>query len=161
MHLFDNGWNELRATIFANQKKLGVIPENTQLTAWPDSLPKWETFNADEKKLFIKQADVFATYVVYTDHEIGRVIQQVEDMGKLDNTLIIYITGDNGTSAEGSTIGTPFGLAASQAINVPVKEQLKFYDVLATVRSITTAGSPPHRLQRHRGSWARRKCLRC
>ncbi len=129
MHLFDNGWNDLRDTIFANQKKLGVIPENTQLTAWPDSLPKWDTLNADEKKLFIKQADVFAAYVAYTDHEIGRVIQQVEDMGKLDNTLIIYITGDNGTSAEGSTIGTPFDLAAIQAVNIPVKEQLKYYDV--------------------------------
>jgi arylsulfatase A-like enzyme len=128
MHLFDKGWNELRATIFANQKKLGVIPANTQLTAWPDSLPKWDTLSADEKKLFVRQADVFAAYVAYTDHEIGRVIQQVEDLGKLDNTIIIYISGDNGTSAEGSTLGTPFDMAAIQAINVPVEEQLKFYD---------------------------------
>ncbi|HSH94455.1 MAG TPA: arylsulfatase, partial [Roseimicrobium sp.] len=129
MHLFDQGWNELRETIFANQKKLGVIPANTQLTAWPDSLPKWDTLNADEKKLFIRQADIFAAYVAYTDHEIGRVIQQVEDLGKLDNTIIIYISGDNGTSAEGSTIGTPFDMAAIQAVNIPVEEQLKFYDV--------------------------------
>ena len=78
--------------------------------------PKWETLSADEKKLFIRQADVFAAYVAYTDHEIGRVIQDVEDMGKLDNTLIIYIGGDNGTSAEGSTVGTPFDMAAIQAI---------------------------------------------
>ena len=132
MHLFDKGWNELRETIFANQKKLGVIPANTQLTPWPDSLPKWDTLNADEKKLFIRQAEIFAAYVAYTDHEIGRVIQQVEDLGKLDNTLIIYISGDNGTSAEGSTIGTPFDLAAIQAINVPVEAQLKFYDVLGS-----------------------------
>ena len=132
MHLFDKGWNELRETIFANQKKLGVIPANTQLTAWPDSLPKWETLNADEKKMFIRQADIFAAYVAYTDHEIGRVIQQVEDLGKLDNTLIIYISGDNGTSSEGSTIGTPFDLAAIQAVNVPVEVQLKFYDVLGS-----------------------------
>jgi arylsulfatase A-like enzyme len=75
------------------------------------------------------QADVFAAYVAYTDNEIGRVIQTVEDMGKLDNTLIIYISGDNGTSAEGSTVGTPFDLAAIQAINIPVDVQLKFYDV--------------------------------
>jgi len=129
LHLFDKGWNALRETIIANQKKLGVIPANTQLTPWPDSLPKWDTLNADEKKLFIRQADIFAAYVAYTDHEIGRVIQQVEDLGKLDNTLIIYISGDNGTSAEGSTVGTPFDLAAIQAINIPVKEQLKFYDV--------------------------------
>lgn len=129
MNLFDKGWNELRETIFANQKKLGVIPQDTELTPWPDSLPKWDTLDADSKKLFVKQADVYAAYVAYTDYEIGRVIQQVEDMGKLDNTLIIYITGDNGTSAEGSTIGTPFDMAAIQGVNIPVKDQLKFYDV--------------------------------
>ena len=132
MHLFDKGWNELRETIFANQKKLGVIPPNTQLTPWPDSLPKWDTLNADQKKLFVRQADVFAAYAAYTDHEIGRVIQTVEDLGKLDNTLIIYISGDNGTSAEGSTIGTTFDLAAIQAIDIPVETQLKFYDVLGS-----------------------------
>jgi arylsulfatase A-like enzyme len=129
MHLFDNGWNALRETIFANQKRLGVIPASTQLTPWPDDLPKWDTLSADEKKLFARQAEVFAAYVAYTDHEIGRVVQEVQDEGKLDNTLIIYIEGDNGTSAEGSTIGTPFDLAAIQAINVPVADQLKYYDV--------------------------------
>ena len=132
MHLFDEGWNKLRETIFANQKKLGVIPPGTQLTPWPDSLAKWDTLNATEKKVFTHQAEIFGAYVAYTDHEIGRVIQTVEDLGKLDNTLIIYISGDNGTSAEGSTIGTPFDLAAIQAINVPVDVQLKFYNVLGS-----------------------------
>ena len=126
---FDMGWNAMRDQIIANQKKLGVIPPNTQLTPWPDDLPKWDSLSADEKKLFARQAEVYAAYVAYTDHEIGRVIQAVEDLGKLDNTLIIYIEGDNGTSAEGSTIGTPFDLAAIQAINVPVPDQLKYYDV--------------------------------
>jgi arylsulfatase len=125
---FDMGWNALRDQIFANQKKLGVIPENTQLTAWPDDLPKWDTLDADSKKIFARQAEVYAAYVAYTDHEIGRVIQAVDDLGKLDNTLVIYIEGDNGTSAEGSAIGTPFDLAAIQGVNVPVEEQLKFYD---------------------------------
>ena len=129
MHLFDKGWNDLREQIFANQKKLGVIPPGTQLTAWPDSLPKWDTLNANEKKLFVRQADVFAAYVAYTDNEIGRVIQSVQDLGKAENTLVIYISGDNGTSAEGSTIGTPFDLAAIQAVDIPVEDQLKFYDV--------------------------------
>ncbi len=137
MHLFDKGWNDLRERIFANQKRLGVIPENTQLTPWPDGqpefggakLPKWETLTPDEKKMFARQAEVFAAYVAYTDDEIGRVIQAIEDMGKLDNTLIIYISGDNGTSAEGSTVGTPFDMAAIQAIVIPVAEQLKYYDV--------------------------------
>lgn len=134
---FDMGWNEMREQIFANQKRLGVIPENTKLTPWPDGqeeyggakLPKWDTLNAMEKKLFARQAEVFAAYVAYTDHEIGRVIQTVEDMGKLDDTLVIYISGDNGTSAEGSTLGTPFDMAAIQGIDIPVEDQMKFYDV--------------------------------
>ena len=97
MHLFDKGWNELRETIFANQKKLGVIPQDAKLTPWPkELLKKWDKLTDDEKKMFIRQVEVYAAYLAYTDHEIGRVIQAVEDMGKLDNTLIIYISGDNG-----------------------------------------------------------------
>jgi arylsulfatase A-like enzyme len=126
---FDMGWNALRGQIFANQKRLGVIPPNTQLTEWPDSLPKWDTLSADQKKLFARQAEVFAGYAAYTDHEIGRVIQQVEDMGKLDNTLIIYIVGDNGTSPEGTLSGTPNQWTSYNGIlDFAIEEQLKFYD---------------------------------
>jgi arylsulfatase len=125
---FDMGWNAMRDEIFANQKRLGVIPENAQLTPWPDDLPKWDTLSADEKKMFSRQAEVYAAYVAYADYEIGRVIDEVRNQGKLDNTLVIYIEGDNGTSAEGSTIGTAFDLAAIQGINMPVADQLKFYD---------------------------------
>jgi arylsulfatase len=127
---FDMGWNELREEIFANQKKLGVIPKDAKLTPWPDDLKKWNELSADEKKLFARQAEVYAAYVAYTDHEIGRVIQAVEDMGKLDNTLIIYISGDNGTSPEGTLVGTPNEIAAFNGIlDIPVADQLKFYDV--------------------------------
>jgi arylsulfatase A-like enzyme len=134
MRLFDQGWNKLRETIFENQKKLGVIPPNTKLTAWPkDLLKEWDQLTADEKKMFIRQADVFAAYVAYNDHEIGRVIQAIEDMGKLDNTLIIYINGDNGTSSEGTLIGTPNETAMFNGVMVPVEDQLKyFYDVWGT-----------------------------
>jgi arylsulfatase A-like enzyme len=125
---FDMGWNEMREQILANQKKLGVVPANTQLTPWPDDLPKWDTLDADSKRLFAHQAEVFAAYVAYADNEIGRVIQAVDDLGKLDNTLIIYIEGDNGTSAEGSTLGTPSEVITIQGIDIPVKDQLKFYD---------------------------------
>jgi arylsulfatase A-like enzyme len=125
---FDMGWNALREEIFANQKKLGVIPPGTKLTPWPDDLPKWDTLTPEEKKLFARQAEVFAAYAAYTDHEIGRVIQEVDDLGKLDNTLIIYIEGDNGTSAEGTTIGTPNVMTGYQGIPVPVPVQMKFYD---------------------------------
>jgi arylsulfatase len=127
---FDMGWNELREQIFANQKRLGVVPADAQLTPWPDDLKKWETLSADEKKLFARQAEVFAAYTAYTDHEIGRVIQAVEDMGKLDNTLIIYICGDNGTSPEGTTLGTPNQYTAYNGVlDVPVGAQLEYYNV--------------------------------
>src|SRR5580700_10307875 len=127
---FDMGWNELREQIFANQKRLGVIPANTQLTPWPDVLPKWDSLPAENKKLFAREAEVFAAYAAYTDYEIGRVVQAVEDMGKLDNTLIIYISGDNGTSAEGTLVGTPNQMTAYNGIlDIPIPEQMKFYDL--------------------------------
>ncbi len=131
MHLFDEGWNKLRETIYANQKRLGVIPDHAKLTPWPDDLLKqWEELTADEKKMFIRQVEVYAAYLAYTDHEIGRVIQTVEDMGKLDDTLIIYISGDNGGSVEGTLLGTPNEVASFNGVDVPVKTQLKdFYDV--------------------------------
>jgi len=127
---FDMGWNALRDQIVANQKRLGVIPANTTLTPWPDDiLPKWDTLSADEKKLFAHEAEVFAAYVAYTDNEIGRVIQSVEDVGKLDNTLIIYISGDNGTSAEGTLLGTPNQMTAYNGIlKLPIPEMMKAYD---------------------------------
>ncbi|MCX7098151.1 MAG: sulfatase-like hydrolase/transferase [Methylococcales bacterium] len=130
LKLFDKGWNQLREQIFANQKKMGVIPAEAQLTPWPkDLLKDWDTLSADEKKLFVHQVDVFAAYLAYTDHEIGRVIQTIEDLGKLDNTLVIYISGDNGGSAEGTLNGTPNEVAMFNGIEVPVEDQLKyFYD---------------------------------
>jgi arylsulfatase len=137
MHLFDGGWNKLRDTIFANQKKLGVIPQDAKMTPWPkDLLKNWDDLTADEKKLFLRQVEVYAAYLAYTDHEIGRVIQAVEDMGKLDNTLIIYISGDNGSSAEGSMVGTPNEVAMFNGVDFPVEDQLKyFYDVWGTDRT--------------------------
>jgi arylsulfatase len=136
MHLFDKGWNQLRETIFANQKKAGVIPPDAKMTPWPKELLKeWDALNPDEKKLFIRQVEVYAAYLAYTDHEIGRVIQAVEDMGKLDNTLIIYISGDNGSSAEGQMNGTPNEVAMFNAIQIPVEDQLKFYDAWGTDRT--------------------------
>lgn len=126
---FDMGWEKMREQIFANQKRLGVIPADTMLTPWPDSLPKWDSVSEIRKKLYARQAEVFAAYVAYTDYEIGRVIQAVDDMDKLDNTLIIYITGDNGTSAEGTLEGTPNTLTAYNGIlTLPEIEDLKYYE---------------------------------
>jgi len=126
---FDMGFEKLREQIFANQKRLGVIPGNTQLTPWPAEIPKWDTLSLVQKKLYARQAEVFAGYAAYTDYEIGRVIQAVEDMGKLDNTLIIYICGDNGTSPEGTLSGTPNQMTAYNGIlSLPEVEQLLNYE---------------------------------
>jgi arylsulfatase A-like enzyme len=126
---FDMGWEKMRDEIFANQKRLGVIPANAQLTPWPDDLPKWDSLTATQKKLCARQAEVYAGYTDYTDYEIGRVIQSVEDMGKLDNTLIIYIVGDNGTSPEGSLSGTYNQLTAYNGVmDVPEPLQLLHYE---------------------------------
>ena len=137
MHLFDEGWNKLREKIFENQKRLGVIPANAKLTPWPkDLIKEWDQLTADEKKLFLKQVEVFAAYAAYADSEIGRVIQAIEDLGEWDNTLIIYISGDNGTSAEGQPNGTPNEVAMFNQVNPTVEEQLKyFYDVWGTNRT--------------------------
>ena len=133
MHLFDQGWNKLREQIFENQKRLGVIPQNTQLEPWPTKvLPNWDSLSAEEKKLYIKQVEVFAAYVAYNDHEIDRIIETIEEMGKLDNTLIIYINGDNGTSAEGGPFGTFNEVAFFNGVAVPVKDQMNWYDVWGT-----------------------------
>jgi arylsulfatase A-like enzyme len=134
MKLFDDGYQKLRETIFANQKRLGVIPPDTQLGPWPaDLLTPWDKLSAEEKKLFIRQVEIFAAYAAYNDHEIGRVIQHFQDLGRLENTLVIYINGDNGTSAEGGPLGTPNEVAFFNGLNkLPVDVQMKFYDVWGT-----------------------------
>jgi len=134
MHLFDDGYNKLRERIFENQKRLGVIAKDAKMTPWPDEVLKpWDKLSAEEKKLFIKQVEVFAAYAAYNDHEIGRVIQAFEDAGRLDNTLVIYINGDNGTSAEGGPLGTPNEVAFFNGVNeMPVDVQMKWYDVWGT-----------------------------
>ncbi len=136
MHLFDKGWNALRDQIFANQKKLGVIPQDAKMTPWPDDLlKKWDQLGLVEKKMFIREANVYAAYLAYTDHEIGRVIQAVEDMGKLDNTLIIYIVGDNGSSAEGTMTGTPNEVASLNGVELPLLALLEYYEAWGSDRT--------------------------
>ena len=106
-----------------------MIPPDAELTAWPDSLPKWETLTPEQKKLYVRQAEVFAAYVAYTDHEIGRVIQEIRDQGKFDNTLVIYISGDNGTSAEGTLTGAFNTYAGYNGMTeVPLGANMAHYD---------------------------------
>ncbi|WP_157140027.1 arylsulfatase [Roseibium aggregatum] len=134
MHLFDDGWNKLQETIFENQKNMGLFPKDAKITPWPtDQIKNWDQLTDVEKKLFIRQVDVFAAYSAYMDDEIGRVVQALKDIGEYENTLIIYINGDNGTSAEGGLLGTPNEVAYFNGINaIPAEEQMKWYDVWGT-----------------------------
>jgi arylsulfatase A-like enzyme len=102
---FDAGWDALRAETFARQKQLGVIPPDTKLPDKPKAIQDWEQLSALEQRVFARQAEVFAGYAAMADHEAGRLIQAIEELGEADNTLIMFIAGDNGTSAEGTMVG--------------------------------------------------------
>jgi arylsulfatase A-like enzyme len=103
---FDKGWDAQREETIARQKELGVIPANTQLTARPEGIPAWESLSPDQKKVYARFMEVYAGALAYADYNIGRVIDAVEKTGEMDNTIIIYIMGDNGASAEGTIQGT-------------------------------------------------------
>ncbi|MCE9554137.1 MAG: arylsulfatase [Planctomycetes bacterium] len=103
---FAGGWDKLREETFARQKQLGVIPADAKLTARPAEIPGWEGMSADQKRLFERQMETFAGFAEHTDHEVGRLVEQLESIGELDNTMFFYIVGDNGSSAEGGPEGT-------------------------------------------------------
>jgi arylsulfatase A-like enzyme len=103
---FDQGWDQLREEIFARQKNLGVIPADSELTARPKEIPAWDEMPAALKPVLTRQMEIYAGFLEYTDHHIGRLVNQFQELGILDNTLVYYIIGDNGASAEGTVNGT-------------------------------------------------------
>jgi arylsulfatase A-like enzyme len=125
---FDQGWDKEREIIFNRQKKLGVIPANTELTPRPDAMPSWDSFSEEEHKILARQMETYAGFLEYTDDEVGRVLDSIEELGELDNTLIIYIVGDNGSSAEGSLIGTYNEILNLNGFNLTMEDNLKHYD---------------------------------
>lgn len=102
---FDSGWDRYRQETLARQIKLGVVPPGTRLAPKPPPIKDWDTLSADEKRLFARQMEAFAAFGEHTDHEVGRLVKALEDLGAMENTLFIYIAGDNGASAEGSMVG--------------------------------------------------------
>ena len=103
---FDQGWDKLREETFARQKALGVIPQDAKLTERPNEIPAWDTQTPEQKKLFARQMEVFAGFAEHTDDQVGRLVTALEEMGELDNTIFLYVVGDNGCSAEGGPEGT-------------------------------------------------------
>ncbi|MFN9343436.1 MAG: arylsulfatase [Planctomycetota bacterium] len=102
---FDMGWDKLREQTLARQIELGVVPPGTKLAPKPEAIKDWDQLSADERRLFARQMEVFAGFASHTDNEVGRLVQSLEEMGELDNTLIVYVVGDNGSSAEGGMLG--------------------------------------------------------
>ena len=127
---FDQGWDKLREETLARQIKLGVVPAGTKLAPKPEAIKAWEKLSADEKKLFTRQMEVFAGYGEYADFEVGRLIQSIEDLGQLDNTLVFYIVGDNGASAEGTMNGLFNEATYFNGVPETVADILKHYDEL-------------------------------
>jgi len=127
---FDQGWDKLREETLARQKRLGVIPPDTKLAPKPEAIKDWDKLTADEKKLFARQMEVFAGFGEYTDTEIGRLVKAIEEMGQLDNTLIFYIVGDNGASAEGGMNGLFNEMTYFNGVAETVQDVLKHYDEL-------------------------------
>jgi arylsulfatase len=127
---FDQGWDALREETLARQIKLGVVPLGTKLAPKPEAIKDWDKLTSDEKKLFARQMEVFAGFGEYADTEIGRLIEAIRATGQLDNTLIFYIVGDNGASAEGGMNGLFNEMTYFNGVNESVQDILKHYDEL-------------------------------
>ena len=125
---FDTGWDSLRVRTLRRQLEMGVVPPGTQLTARPNEIAAWDTLSADRKRLFERQMETYAGFGEQTDHEVGRLVESLRDMQVLDNTLFVYIVGDNGSSAEGGPDGTYNETLALNGIVSDVSSQLSHID---------------------------------
>ncbi len=125
---FDQGWDKLREVTFARQKELGVIPANAQLTPRDPAFPAWDSLAPEEKAFYARQMEVYAGFQENTDYQVGRVVRAIEAMGQAENTLILYIWGDNGSSMEGTETGTFNEPTTITGIPIPPQQQLKLID---------------------------------
>jgi len=125
---FDMGWDKYRDLVHANQLKAGVIPVASKLTPRPSQIPSWDSQPAEHQKLFARQAENYADFLEHADHEVGRVVDAIEQMGETDNTLVIYIIGDIGSSGEGSLVGTPNEIMSLNGRQPSMDEAIGFID---------------------------------
>ncbi|QGQ26535.1 arylsulfatase [Gimesia benthica] len=132
---FDQGWDKVREETLARQKKMGVVPENTKLTPRPQEIPGWDSLSDDARRLYARHQEAFAGFLAHTDHHVGRLIEAVRKLPDGNNTLIIYVAGDNGPSAEGSLTGTTNNIMTQNGIPDTVEGQLD---------EINEIGGPQH-----------------
>lgn len=125
---FDDGWDVARERTLARQKKMGLVPANTKLTPRPDAIEAWDSLSDDAKKLYVRHMEAFAGFLAHTDHHIGRLLDAVAASPDADNTIVIYVAGDNGPSAEGSVTGTTNNMMTQNGVPDSVESQLKVFD---------------------------------
>ena len=125
---FDYGWDEQRKRTHKRQIEMGVIPADTALTPRHKEIPSWESRSADEKIAYARLMENYAAFMAHTDHHVGRVIDSIEEAGELDDTLVLYIVGDNGASSEGNLQGTFIDLASMVGINLGLDSMLSKLD---------------------------------
>jgi arylsulfatase len=147
---FDMGWDQLREQTFERQKRLGIIPPDTELTERPDLFPAWDSLNETEKKLYARQMEVFAGYCENADWNVGRLLDAVEEMGDLDNTLIFYIWGDNGASMEGTVTGSFNEMTFLNGVVLDAGQQLALIEQYGGVEALGGEHTAPH----YAAAWA-------
>ncbi len=125
---FDQGWDKVREETLARQIQLGVVPADTRLTPRPAEIPAWDSLSPDAKRLYARHQEAFAGFLAYTDHEVGRLLEAIAALPDADNTLILYVAGDNGPSAEGSLTGTINNMMTQNGFPDTVEAQLKVID---------------------------------
>ena len=141
---FDQGWDKIREEVFERQKKLGVIPQDAQLTPRPDLFDAWDSLDDASKKLYTRQMEVYAGFMDNADWNVGRLLDAVEEMGDLDDTLVIYIWGDNGASLEGTTTGSFNEMTFLNGVDIPPEQQLELIEKYGGIEAWGNDHTAPH-----------------
>jgi arylsulfatase len=142
--VFDDGWDELRVRTLAKQKELGIVPQDTELTDRPDLFPAWDTLNDSERELYIRQMEVFCGFSENADWNVGRLLDAIEEMGDLDDTLVIYIWGDNGASMEGTITGSFNEMTFLNGVVLDPEHQLKLIEQYGGIEALGGEHTAPH-----------------
>ena len=147
---FDAGWDAYREEVFRRQKELGVVPQDAELTERPDLFPAWDSLNESEKKLYVRQMEVYAGFSENADWNVGRLLDSIDEMGDLDNTLIFYIWGDNGASMEGTITGSFNEMTFLNGVPLTPEQQLELIDKYGGVEALGSIETAPH----YASAWA-------
>ena len=141
---FDQGWDALREDVFERQKQLGVVPEDTELTPRPEIFPAWDSLDDDAKKLYARQMEVYAGFQANADYHVGRLLDTVEELGDMENTLVFYIWGDNGASMEGTTTGSFNEMTFLNGLVLDATQQLKLIEEYGGIGALGGPHTAPH-----------------